>query len=44
MARLAGAAMLLLALLLGTFVPAIGLWAMFLTILSGPLAKRLDRR
>jgi uncharacterized membrane protein len=42
-ARLASAALLLVALLLGTFVPAIGLWAMFLTILSGPLAKRLDR-
>jgi uncharacterized membrane protein len=42
--RLASAFMLLTALLVGTFVPAIGLWAMFLTILSGPLANRLDRR
>jgi uncharacterized membrane protein len=41
--RLAMPILLVVALLLGTFVEAIGLWAMFLTALAGHLAKLLDR-
>jgi uncharacterized membrane protein len=43
-ARLSTVIVMTAALLVGTFVPAIGLWAMFITVLGGPLARVLDRR
>ena len=41
--RLAVAITITLALVVGTAIEAIGLWSMFLTVLAGPLARRLDR-
>jgi uncharacterized membrane protein len=37
-------ALIVVALIVGTFVSKIGLWAMFFTALSGPIVRRLDRR
>ena len=42
-ARLVMPALIVIALIVGTTVEAIGLWAMFLTALAGPIATRVDR-
>ena len=36
-------ASIVVALVIGTAVESIGLWAMFLTALAGPIARRVDR-
>ena len=36
-------ALIVVALFVGVFVSEIGLWAMFVTALAGPIARRMDR-